>query len=119
MTGATSENHLWKGFQFTIISSNKTEKKLTGSSLLHSLGKSLASTGVKLDQWPIITPQWSDFYEAILGHTEKASLLSDICTALKGEILLGDFFCNGNIYFMVQFGSISAKQISDAKSDTA
>ena len=26
MTGATLENLLWKGFQFTVISSNKTEK---------------------------------------------------------------------------------------------
>ena len=73
----------------------------------------MASTGVKLGQWPIITPQSSDFSEVILGHTEKAPPLSDICTAWKGEILFEDFFSNvaKHTYFMVQFG-IFAKQIT-------
>ena len=42
----------------------------------------------------------------MMGHTEKAPLFSDICTAWKGEILFQDFFCNVNTNFMVQFGYI-------------
>ena len=66
-----------KRFQFTIISSNKNKK--IGSSLPNCLGKSLASISR-----PIITPQLSDFCGVILGHIEKAQILSVICTAVKG-----------------------------------
>ena len=43
---------------------------------------------------------------------EKAPPLSDICTALKGEILLQDFFHNLNtlILWYKQIANISTKQ---------
>ena len=48
----------------------------------------MVSTGVKLGQWPIITPTWSDFSGVILGNTEKAPILSHICTAWTGEFIV-------------------------------
>ena len=77
-TGTTSENHLSKEFQFTVISSNKNQK-------IQWLIARL------LDQWSIKTPQRSDCSGVILGHIEKAPPVSAICTAARGEILFWDF----------------------------
>ena len=63
-----------------------------------------------MGQWPIITPQQSDFSGVILGDTEKASLLPDICTAWKEKILFDDFFCNVNTLILWYNLAIFAKQ---------
>ena len=85
-TDTTSENYLWKGFQFIVISSKKI-RKLNSSSLTHSLEWILAGTRVNLGQWPIITSQRSDFSWVMLGHNEKTPPVSVICNAVKAEIL--------------------------------
>ena len=63
-----------------------------------------------LGQWPNITPQWSDFPGVTLGYIEKAPPLSDICTAMKREILFQDFFYDVNSLILWYNLAIFAKQ---------
>ena len=109
-TDTTSENYLWKEFQFIVISSKKI-RKFNSSSLTHSLGWILAGTMVNLGQWPIITSQRSDFSWVMLGHIEKTPPVSVICNAVKAEILFQNSAYNLATYFTVHLVmAISTKQ---------